>query len=159
MVCADVVLLHGCPQSCMPNPDFKVLPCFSSFWILASASDFKTNRLQTLLPQPLCCQGRGPQCCVLTSLPSRGTDVTDIIQSGFLLLFILFLCLFLSFWPFQLYFILFILPTTLRFLTVRPVSYLPYRSFQLGISLWKSPSSLISSLVDDWAQTTNWLTN
>ena len=20
MVCADVVLLHGCPQSCMPNP-------------------------------------------------------------------------------------------------------------------------------------------
>ena len=21
-VCADVVLLHGCPQSCMPNPAF-----------------------------------------------------------------------------------------------------------------------------------------
>ena len=24
-VCADVVLLHGCPQSCMPNPVEEVL--------------------------------------------------------------------------------------------------------------------------------------
>ena len=26
-VCADVVLLHGCPQSCMPNP-FKDLEVY-----------------------------------------------------------------------------------------------------------------------------------
>ena len=44
--------------------------------------------------------------------------------------------------------------TTLRFLTVLPVSFLPYWSFQLYISLWKSPSALTKSLVVDWAQNT-----
>ena len=39
------------------------------------------------------------------------------------LLFILFLCLFLSLWPFQLYFIPYILPPTLRFLTLFFRSY------------------------------------
>ena len=37
---------------------------------------------------------------------------------SFFLFFLLFLCLFLSLWPFQLYFIPWILPTTLRFLTL-----------------------------------------
>ena len=27
-VCADVVLLHGCPQSCMPNPVEGLLEVF-----------------------------------------------------------------------------------------------------------------------------------
>ena len=27
-VCADVVLLHGCPQSCMPNPDEGLLEVY-----------------------------------------------------------------------------------------------------------------------------------
>ena len=40
------------------------------------------------------------------------------------LLSILFLCLFLSMWPFQLYFIPSILPTTLRFLTLFFRTYL-----------------------------------
>ena len=44
--------------------------------------------------------------------------MSDINQPSFPTLFILFLCLFLSLWPFQLYFIPQILPTTLRFLTL-----------------------------------------
>ena len=40
------------------------------------------------------------------------------------LLFVLLFCLFLSFWPFQMYFIPYILPTTLRFLTLFCRSYL-----------------------------------
>ena len=35
-VCADVVLLHGCPQSCMPNPVEGLL------------EDLKTSRLLVL---------------------------------------------------------------------------------------------------------------
>ena len=27
-VCADVVLLHGCPQSCMPNPVESLLKVY-----------------------------------------------------------------------------------------------------------------------------------
>ena len=57
--------------------------------------------------------------------PSRGGDVAvyvfDIKTNRAWPLpfsFILFLCLFLSLWPFQLYFIPKILPTTLRFLTL-----------------------------------------
>ena len=67
------------------------------------------------------------------------------------ILFILFLCLFLSLWPFQLYFIPLILPTTFRFLTlffwsyfclVGPFNYI-YISFYIYLSLWKSSSTLI----------------
>ena len=39
--------------------------------------------------------------------------------------------------------------------SVLPVLSLPYWSFQLYVSLWKSPSALIWSLVVDWAQNTN----
>ena len=39
--------------------------------------------------------------------------------------------------------------------SVLPVLFLPYWSFQLHISLWKSPSALIQSLVVEWAQNTN----
>ena len=35
--------------------------------------------------------------------------------------------------------------------SVLPVSFLPYWSFQLHISLWKSPSAVIWSFVVDWA--------
>ena len=53
--------------------------------------------------------------------------------------FILFLCLFLSLWPFQLYFIPSILPTTLRFLTLFFRSYLyligPFNFISLNESL------------------------
>ena len=35
------------------------------------------------------------------------------------------------------------------------VLFLPYWSFQLYLSLWKSPSALIWSLMVDWAQNTN----
>ena len=54
--------------------------------------------------------------------PSRGGDVAvyifDINKPNGPRLFIQFLCLFLSIWPFQLHFIPWILPTTLRFLTL-----------------------------------------
>ena len=43
--------------------------------------------------------------------------------------------------------------------SVLAVLSLPYWSFQLYISLWKSPSALIQSLEVDWAQNTNELTN
>ena len=49
-------------------------------------------------------------CCVLRLWHTP----TELAHSFF---FFLFLCLFLSLWPFQLYFIPWILPTTLRFLT------------------------------------------
>ena len=39
------------------------------------------------------------------------------------------------------------------------VLFLPYWSFQLYISLWKSPSTLIQSVVVDWNQNTNSLTH
>ena len=58
---------------------------------------------------------------------------------------ILFLCLFMSLWPFHLYFG----PSrnspnnsTLS-CSLLPVLFLPYWSFQLYISLWKSPSALM----------------
>ena len=44
--------------------------------------------------------------------------VLDINQPSLPTLFVLFLCLFLPLWPFHLYFIPYILPTTLRFLTL-----------------------------------------
>ena len=54
--------------------------------------------------------------------PSRGGNVAvyvfDINQPSLPTLFILFLCLFLFLWSFQLYFIPQILPTTPRFLTL-----------------------------------------
>ena len=54
------------------------------------------------------------------------------------------LCPFLSLWPFQLYFILWILPTTLRFLILFFLSYFcVITAFELYISVWKSPSALI----------------
>ena len=31
-VCADVVLLHGCPQSCMPNPVESLLEVYEDFF-------------------------------------------------------------------------------------------------------------------------------
>ena len=59
---------------------------------------------------------------VLAGSPSHGGDVTvyvfDKSQQSLPTPFILFLYLFLSLWPFQLYFIPQILPSTLRFLTL-----------------------------------------
>ena len=64
---------------------------------------------------------------VPTGLPSLGGDVTvyvlDINQPSWPTLCILFSCLFLSLWPFQLYFIPWILPTTLHFLILFFWSY------------------------------------
>ena len=34
-VCADVVLLHGCPQSCMPNPAEGLLQVYEDVGIRA----------------------------------------------------------------------------------------------------------------------------
>ena len=81
-------------------------------------------------------------------LPSRGGDATvyalDINQPSLpTFLKILFLCLFLSLWPIQLYFIPWILPTTPFSHSVLPVLILPYWSFQLYISLWKPTSALV----------------
>ena len=64
--------------------------------------------------------------------PGAHLHVVGILQFMFLtytnracpLLFNLFLCLFLSLWPFHLYFIPQILPTSLRFLTLFSQSYL-----------------------------------
>ena len=38
-VCADVVLLHGCPQSCMPNPVKGLLEVYGDMVGLAGAGD------------------------------------------------------------------------------------------------------------------------
>ena len=65
---------------------------------------------------------RGLYGYVPAGSPSRGGDVTvyvlDISQPSLPPLFVLFLYLFLSLWPFQLYFIPLNLSTTLRFLTL-----------------------------------------
>ena len=53
--------------------------------------------------------------CPRVSRSSRGGDVTVYVLSPLTTLFILFLCLFLYSWPFQLYLIPLILSTTLRF--------------------------------------------
>ena len=59
---------------------------------------------------------------VLAGSPSHGADamvyLLDINQPSLPTLSVLFLCLFLSLWPFQLYSIPRILPTFLRFLTL-----------------------------------------
>ena len=68
--------------------------------------------------------------------------------------------LFLSLWPFQLYFIPRILPTPLRFLALFFWSYICLIGPFNCISLYESPlSALISSPVVDLAQNTNKLTN
>ena len=56
--------------------------------------------------------------CVPTGLPLRGGDVAVYANRACPLLFILFLCLFLSLWRFQLYLIPQIIPTTPLFLTL-----------------------------------------
>ena len=61
-----------------------------------------------------------PLCIVPVGSPSR---VLDINQRRLPTLFILFLGLFLSLWPFQLYFIPCFIPTTPRFLTLFFWSY------------------------------------
>ena len=38
-VCANVVLLHGCPQSCMPNPVKGLLEVYEDSRGLAGAGD------------------------------------------------------------------------------------------------------------------------
>ena len=61
------------------------------------------------------------------SSPSCGGDVTVYARHKLteLVYFVLhFLCLFLSLWPFRLHFIAYILPTTLRVLTLFFRSYL-----------------------------------
>ena len=70
---------------------------------------------------------------------------TELPHSFFFLsfFFFLFLCLFLSLWPFQLYFIPWILPTTLRFLT------LFFRSCFCLIGPFNS-ISLYESLLQPW---------
>ena len=64
--------------------------------------------------------------------------------------FILFLCLFLFLWPFQLYFISYIFPTILFSDPVLLVLSLPYWSFQLYTSLWKSASALTYIIPSGW---------
>ena len=60
-VCLSSCLITVClPFSCLkstlpPLPDFKVWTCFSPVRVLALASDFEKNPLQTLLPLLLCC--------------------------------------------------------------------------------------------------------
>ena len=65
--------------------------------------------------------------------------MSDITNRAYRLLFILFLCLFLSLWPFRLYFIPLIFLTTLRFLTLFFQSYLcfigPFNYISLNESL------------------------
>ena len=83
--------------------------------------------------------------------PSRGGDVTvyvlDIIQLGLPTLFLLFLCLFLSLWPFQLYFIPRILPTTLCFLFRFFWSYFclncPFNYIFLFMKVFLSPNIIL----------------
>ena len=77
-----------------------------------------------------------------------GWDVTvfvpDINQPSSPTPFTLFLCLFLSVWPCQLYFIQYILPTTLRILT------LFFWSCSALLILWNIYISLYESLHQPW---------
>ena len=72
--------------------------------------------------------------------------------------FILFLCLFLSLWPFQLYFIPSLLPTTLRFLTLFFRSYfclLVLSTLYLCMAVSFSPDIIPSGWLGSNHQLTN----
>ena len=85
--------------------------------------------------------------CVPAGLPSRGGDVAayvfNISHQACPLLFILFLCLFLSLWLFQLYFIHNSPDNSPFSHSLLPVLSLLYLSFQRYISLRKTSSALI----------------
>ena len=73
-----------------------------------------------------------------------GHKPAELARSFFSFFFfsLLFLCLFLSLWPFQLYSINHLNNSPFA-CSVPPVLFLPYWSFWLFIFLWKSPSALI----------------
>ena len=109
-------------------------PCSSCFfslldyqllgWHLCVSSFCVTGEGHNWLAHWTCSFIEEGKTLILVSLgsPSRGGDVTvyvsDINHPSLPTLFVLFLCLFLSLCPFQLYFIPQILPTTLCFLTL-----------------------------------------
>ena len=100
--------------------------------------------------------------CVPAGSPSRGGDVTvyvlDISQPSLPTPFILFLYLFLSLWPFQLYFIPLILPTTLRFLILFFRSYLCLlilSTLYLFMKVSLSPDIILSGWLGSKHQLTN----
>ena len=86
--------------------------------------------------------------------PSRGGDVVVyVLDTNKLSLptpFILFLCLFLSLWSFQLYFIPKILPATLHYLTLFFLSYFcftgPFNNIYLFVSVFKVFSTVFHSI-------------
>ena len=111
-------------QRCSNCLDFRL--CYTT---LPCATFYTALRCATLHYIRLCCATLHytmlpySVLCVPSSSPSRGGDVTvyvfDINQMSLITpFFILFSRLFLSLWPFQLYFIPQILLTTLRFLTL-----------------------------------------
>ena len=103
------------------------------------------------------------RCLLLLSRPYIGPRRLIFSWSGWPslpTLFILFLCLFLSLWSFHLYFIPWIRPTTLRFLTLFPRSYFcligPFNYISLCESLRRT---CYNPFMADWAQSTGLLTN
>ena len=104
-----------------------------------------------------CCHFRVP-----AGTPSRGGDITvyapDISQSSLPTPFILCLYLFLPLWPFQLYFIPWILPTTLRFLTLFFWSYsasLVFSTIYLFMKVSLSPDIILCGWLGLKHQLTN----
>ena len=99
--------------------------------------------------------------------PSRGGDVRvyvlDINQPSLRTPFTLSLCLFLSLWPFQLYFTPQILPTTLRFFTLFFQSNFcligPFNYIYIFMKVSFSPDVILCGSLGLKHQLTNYLTN
>ena len=99
--------------------------CKVGQWHICSLTSLVSSRTQLNQRRVILCPfekhgrrpERGPRGLTFTWWGCYGLCLTKPTRAC-PLLFILFLCLFLSLWPFQLYFIPYILQTTLRFLTL-----------------------------------------
>ena len=122
---------------------YSFLSARSAWWVIGGRNQWKNVRCPQNHPLTVYdVQIVYTRRSVPAGSPSRGGDVTvyvlHINQPSLPTLFLLFLCLFLSLWPFQLYFIPKFLPTTLCFLTLFFRSYFCLKGSFNYISLSES---------------------
>ena len=124
---------------------YSFLSARSAWWVIGGRNQWKNVRCPPNHPLTVYdVQIVYTRRSVPAGSPSRGGDVTvyvlHINQPSLPTLFLLFLCLFLSLWPFQLYFIPKFLPTTLCFLTLFFRSYIcsigPFNSISWLVVWW-----------------------
>ena len=86
-VCADVVLLHGCKQSCMPNPVESLLEVFEDMVdVLLVLKIFLTQRIRMLkICSVLLLPALKPTCSSAMSFSACGFSLLSIIFSMTLL--------------------------------------------------------------------------